>query len=119
MKIILEAQIENISSKVDKSVSIRIGTQELDPSKAGELFSMRGQLVKVLLSDSNITTLEAELVDSTGLVHEGKKNKTPSQRLRAVLYRINEANGGDEESFKTFYEAEMNRVIEHYKAKLD
>lgn len=116
MKIIIEAQIDAIASKVDGTVSIKIGTQELDKNAAGDLFGLRGKHCKVLISDSNITTLEAELVDNTSIVG-GKKNKTPSQRLRAVLFRINEQ--AENIDFETFYNNEMNKIIEHFKSKLE
>ncbi len=118
MKIILESTVESIASRVDGTVTIKISTQELDSSKAGELFQLRGKFCKILLSDNNITKIEEELVDSTQLT-TGKKNKTPSQRLRGVLYRINEQNGGDEKTFETFYNSEVNKIIDHYKSKLD
>jgi hypothetical protein len=117
MKIILEAQIEGIASKVDGTVTIKISTQELDKNAAGDVFGLRGKHCKVLLSDSNITTLESEMVDATPLV-SGKKHKTPSQRMRAVLYRIWEQQGANED-FEVFYQNEMNKVIEHYRSKLD
>lgn len=117
MKILLESILEGISSKVDNTVSLKFGTQELDSSKAGELFSLRGKFVKLLISDTNITNLESELIDSTPLVNV-KKNKTESQRLRAVLFRVHEQGNG-EVDFETFYKSEINRIIDHYKTKLD
>jgi len=116
MKIIIEAQIEGIATKVDNTVTIKISTQELDKSTAGDIFGLRGKHCKVLLSDSNITELESEMVDATPLV-SGKKHKTPSQRMRAVLYRIWEQNSN--EDFELFYQNEMNKIIEHYRNKLD
>lgn len=118
MKIILESTVDGISSRVDGTVTIKISTQELDSSKAGELFSLRGKFIKCLLSDSNITKLEEELVDSTQLVGS-KKNKSQASRLRAVLFRINEQNGGDDTSFEVFYKNETEKLIDHYKKKLD
>lgn len=118
MKVILESILETISTRVDGTLKLTISTQEIDSSKAGELFQMRGKYIKCLLSDTNITKLEEELVDNTQLV-SGKKNKSASQRLRAVLFRLNEANGGNEETFENFYKSELERIIEHYKTKLD
>jgi len=115
MKIILEAQIDSIASKVDGTVSIKIGTQELDKNSAGDLFGLRGKHCKVLISDSNITQIEAELVDNTQLV-SGKKHKSESQRLRGVFFLL--AQQKDVE-FEQFYKEQMNILIEHFKAKLD
>ena len=116
MKIIIESIVDSIASKVDGTVSIKISTQELDSTNAGNLFALRGKFIKCLLSDSNITTLESELVDSTPLV-SGKKNKTESQRLRNVLFRIHEQQDVAED-FEIYYRNEMNKIIEHFKTKL-
>lgn len=117
MKIVLESTIEKISSRVDGTVAIGIGTNELDASKAGELFGLRGKYVKVLISDSNITNLEAETVDAAQLVGV-KKNKTESQKLRAVLYRYHEQKESDID-FDIFYKSELEKIITHYKSKLE
>jgi hypothetical protein len=55
--------------------------------------------------------------------------KTPSQRLRSVMYILWEQNApkqlnpdtGDLENveFDLFYKRELNKIIDHYKTKLD
>lgn len=117
MKILLECQVDGIASKVDGTVSVKISTQELDSSKAGELFAMRGKHCKFLLSDSNITTLEAELVDNAQIASV-KKNKTESQRLRAVLFLVHQ-NAGSDLEFEQWYKNKMEEIIAHYKKSLD
>ena len=117
MKIIIESIVDSIASKVDGTVSIKISTQELDSTSAGNLFALRGKFIKCLLSDSNITKLEEELVDSQILV-SGKKNKSESQRLRATLFRIHEQKELTED-FEVYYKNEMNKVIAHFQSKLD
>ena len=116
MKIIIESIVDSIASKVDGTVSIKISTQELDSTNAGNLFALRGKFIKCLLSDSNITKLEEELVDSQILV-SGKKNKSESQRLRATLFRIHEQKELTED-FEVYYKNEMNKVIAHFQSKL-
>ena len=54
MKLVLESTVEAISTRTDGTVSIKIGTQELDPSNAALLFGFRGKYVKVLLSDNQL-----------------------------------------------------------------
>jgi len=71
----------------------------------------------VLISDSNITTLEAESVDSTTLVG-GAKQKTASQRLRAVLFILSTLNNNDN-NFDYFYKQEMEKFISSVKYKID
>jgi uncharacterized protein YeaO (DUF488 family) len=45
--------------------------------------------------------------------------KTPSQRLRAILYRNFEQDDKGYRDFNSYYLAEMERICEHYKNKLD
>ena len=114
-KVILECQLDGIASKVDGTVSIKISTQEVDSMSAAALFALRGKHCKVLISDSNITTMEAELVDNQQLV-SGKKHKTESQRLRGVFYLLAQQK---EVEFEQYYKEQMNILIDHFKAKLD
>ncbi len=117
MKVVLESIVEGISTRVDGTLKLTISTQEVDSSTAGQLFQFRGKFVKCLLSDTNISALEEELVDSTKLVG-GKKQKSESQRLRAVLFRLHEqVNDGSD--FELFYKTKMNELIEHFKSKLE
>lgn len=115
MKIILDGCLEGLTTRTDNSVVLKFSTQELDSSKAGELFQLRNKYCKVLISDSNISTLEAELVDGAKLV--GEKKKTPSQRLRAVLFRLHEQSGL-QTPFDDYYTSEIGRIVEHFKTKL-
>jgi len=116
MKLILESIVEGLSTRVDGTLSIKLSTQEIDPTTASNLFSFRGKYCKVLISDSNISTLEAEMVDSTQIV--GSKKKTPSARFRAVLYRIWEQEQSPLE-FESWYNSKMEDLITHYKSKLE
>lgn len=116
-KVVLECQLDGIASKVDGTVSIKISTQEVDQMSAAALFGLRGKHCKVLISDSNITNVEAELVDNTQIAGV-KKNKTESQRLRAVLFLVHQQTSPDME-FENWYKSEMEKIIAHFKTKLD
>ncbi len=115
MKIILAGVIENISTRADGSIKFTIGSQEMESSTAGRLLDMRGKYIKVLLSDSEITELEANVVDAEKVV--GTRKKTQSARLRAVLY-IAWEQSGLQISFEDYYRTETERVIETVKSKL-
>jgi len=117
-KIILECQIDSISTKVDGTMSVRIGSQEIDQVAAASLFGFRGKHCKVLISDSNITTLEAETVDATSLV-KGEKNKTKSQRLRNALFVLHGQLQPAGMDFDTFYDLQMEDIINAVKSKLE
>lgn len=118
MKIVLASILENISTRSDGSVKLTLGTQEMDETNAAQLFGLRNKFVKVLLSDSNITPLEESLIDETK-IHDGKKVKTKSQRLRAVLFKLHEQEGGNSETFDIFYDEKMEKIIEQIKSRLE
>jgi hypothetical protein len=45
--------------------------------------------------------------------------KPPSQRLRAVFYRIWERDKQGYDDFELYYRFQMEKLIEHFKTKLD
>lgn len=113
--ILIAAQIEGIRSRKDKTISLTLGTQELSPEKAGELFSINGRLVTIYLSVKDISTDEQELIDS---IEPDMPGKSPSQRLRAVLFRMWEQNNEGYTDKNMHYQHHMEKILEHYKNKL-
>lgn len=117
MKLICSAILEKVSTRADGSIIINLGLQEMPDGTGGKLIDLRMKYLKVLLSDSNISKDEVMVVDSQPL-EGGKKPKSKSQRLRAVLWRLHEQSGLQVD-FDTFYNTEMERIIEEVREKLD
>lgn len=117
MKLIIGAILEGLGTRNDGSVKLSIGTQEIDPAQVGNLFQLRGKFIKVFLSDTNITPLEEKLIDEEKM-QDGKKIKSAAARLRAVLFRVHE-QAGSTMIFDDWYKVEMEKVIEHFKGKLN
>ncbi len=117
MKLVLSTTVEGIQTRQDGTLKIVLGTQEIDPSQGATLLGMRNKYVKVLLSDTNITSMEENILNEE-VIQDGRKVKTQSQRLRAVLYRVWETTTQTQD-FDGWYKAETERVIDHYKTKLD
>jgi len=115
--IVLDGILENIASRADGSIKLTFGTQEVSPTQAGVLFSMRGKYAKCMLSDENISELAKEEINSLPLTSGGGKNKTPSQRLRGVLYRYWEGLGSNGD-FEEWYLDMMEKIIDFYKQKI-
>lgn len=113
--LILAAYVEGIRSRKDKTIALTLGTQEMSPDKAGELFSINGQLITAYLSVKGISKEDQEIVDTIDIEKSGK---TPSQRLRNVLYLLWEQ---DNEGFKDknlHYIHHMEKILDHYKSKI-
>lgn len=115
MSIIFPSIVESISTRSDGSLKVILGTQEANDETGAGLIRLRGKYVKVLLSDENIIPDVVSAVEGASLM--AGHQKTPSQRLRHVIYRLWQQEGkGDSD---TFYKEKMNEIIESIKAKLD
>lgn len=114
---IVAAIIESVQTRRDNTIKIVLGCQELSPSKGAELLGMMNKLTAVYLSPKEtISESELKQVDAVDVELNGK---TPSQRLRNVLYVM---FGQKPEGFKDFdgyYKSKMELIIEHYKSKLE
>ena len=80
------------------------------------IISIMGHMV--LISSDDISKAEQEEVEQFTTDFEIGKTKTSSQRLRAVLYRVWE-QGEQAYDFPIWYESQMERIINKYKANLD
>lgn len=112
---LLAAMVESINTRKDKSVKLILGTQELAPLEAGQLFQYMNQLVSVYLCPSSIDNRELEQIDK---VEPELNNKSQSQRIRAVLYLCHQQNSEGFKTFDEYYKAKTEKYIEHLKSKL-
>lgn len=119
MKIVLAGLLENISSRADGSIKLTFGTQEIEPQQAGELFQLRGQYSKLLLSNTNIEPDEEAAMDEA-YIKDGRK-RTKAGRLRSTFFVIwNKSKEiKNTVSFETFYNDEMEKLIEAAKERIE
>ena len=114
--ITIGGQIESISSRKDKTIKLTIGTQELNPQQAAELFTLTQQFCYLALKPEYFTKEETDLIDN--IKSDLDTQKTPSQRLRGILFiNYQQDNKGDKD-FSTYYQSEIDKICEHYKNKL-
>lgn len=114
--IILNCQVEGISSRRDSTLKITLGTQEM--RDAGELFKLSNKLVTVGINDKDLTKKEIDLVAGNKFPVESVPNqKSASKRLRNVLYIFGQQKGVEDD--EQHYQEMMNQIIEFYKSKLD
>ena len=114
--VIISGQIEGIASRKDRTWRVTFGTQELDRDTAASLTDMANQHVHALIKADSITDVDSMAMDE--ISPDLAPNKSHSQRLRAVLYRLWQV---EPESFKTFHEFyvhRMEQLIEKIKEKL-
>lgn len=115
--IVIGSTIEQISTRIDGSVTVKIATGELPNESVGTLFSFRGKFCKVLISDNEIIPVVKQTVDRITISDISRKN-SKSQRLRNVLFMLHTQNGGTNENFNDYYNSTMEQLISHFKNKL-
>jgi len=115
-KLLKQCTLDRCNRKKDRSVSMTFITSlEQSSSEFMGIDEILGDSgILYFKSDGNLTTEEVKELDNVEIEVEGK---TKSQRLRNVLYVYNQQLGTT--SFEEFYASEMEKIIEHYKSKLD
>jgi hypothetical protein len=110
-----EAIITSIRSRADRSLGLGLSTPELSSEEKVALMDLQNILVDFLVipKDEN----DPELV----IVEKEMDLKTPSQRLRAVLFLLFKAEQqkGKKDTFDGFYNRHMEKLIEFVKSKID
>ena len=116
MKITLPAIFSSASTKVDGSVKMTFESRELGKD-AAELFAMAHKEGWLLFSPNELK--EADLADIPDEKADSMTaSKTRAQRLRATLFVFWKQRGSKGE-FESFYNAHMEKLIEHIKDKLE
>lgn len=112
-QIMLPVLVTGLQSKVDGSIKITLETRELPPEQAVNLFEVRNQEAWCVIAPEKIS--EVNLPNEKPDAALG--TKTPSQRLRNVLYVYwQQHRQGD---FETFYRVKIEQIIEQLKDKLE
>lgn len=107
----LPAYLNSFRTKVDRSGSISVGTQELTDTQVLELFNLQGSFGWLCFAenqqDIEIPSEKAE-----------DASKTPAQRLRGVFYVLWQQRGSKGD-FEGFYREKMEVIIKQVKDKLE
>lgn len=106
-----EAILTSVRTRNDNSLSLTLVSPELAPAEMLAFIECRNRNLKVIFQPVG------EDIEALIEVKSELDEKTPSQRLRAVLFVLwkqeNEAV-----DFEVFYRQKMNGIIEHLKLKL-
>lgn len=107
----LPAYFTRFGSRADGSAGLSFATQELSSEDFMSLSQDLNKFGWIVFKENSVTADDIPEEDAM----EGKK---PSQRLRATLYVLWEQSGkkGD---FESYYRAQIEKVIEYIKKKLD
>ena len=109
--------IESISTRKDKTLKIIFGSQELNPIQYSEIFNLNQSFIYLGIKKEEFNNKETDLIDS--LKADLDTAKTPSQRLRGVLFKLYEQDSEGFKDFANYYLSKMELITNHYKAKID
>jgi hypothetical protein len=105
--------VAGLQTKVDGSVKITLETGELNNDQAGELYGMRNCAAWAVIAPDSIKEMNIPKEE----VDPALGSKTPSQRLRNVIFVYWKEKGSNGD-FDDFYKKQLEFVIEQYKEKL-
>ncbi len=105
-------EISSINAKKDRSVGLRLNTPELSSKEKAELMDLQGINIDVFLKPFDTVPDDIVTVDTD------LNAKSSSQRLRAVLFVLWKQLGGTED-FNEYYKMVMEKLINHFKGKLE
>lgn len=115
-KIIIPAELGSYGSRADGSMRLSFTTGIINNEQLLVINALKNSTGYLLFKDSGITKDEENIIDKT----DGDvETKTPSQRLRGVLFRNWELENKGHTEFKDYYKSIMEKLINHYKNQLD
>jgi len=116
--LIIACQVENITTRRDRTWKITIGSQEMTPQQAGEIVKLNQESCFVAFKLDAFKKPERAMLENLETELEFKE-KPKSQRLRAVLYRLWEKDSKGYDDFTLYYNFRMEKIIEFLKTQLD
>ena len=90
----------------------------LTNDQAAGINTSLGKFGYIAFKEEPFKEKEKEFIEQLESGFDDQK-KTPSQRLRAVLYKNWEQNKEGYDDFQLYYNFKMEKIIDHYKGKLD
>lgn len=113
----LPAQLEGYRSLKDRTLKISFETGELSPEMMSNIHYALNKVGFLAFAPDALATQELEEIDSLKVEYDDTEKK-PSQRLRAVLYRLWEQSNEGYRDFNLFYNYKLEILIKHFKEKL-
>ena len=117
--ITFNVEVETIQSRKDNTLKIVLGTQEL--LEGGKLFPLQNKLCTIgIVANEALSQEDIEALQASKLGMDDIPNaKSPSQRLRNVLFIYWRQNDGGYSDFNLFYQNRIEKIIDTIKAKIE
>jgi hypothetical protein len=120
-KFTIPAVMSGFTPLKDGSLSLRFTSNIPSPEERGEILNMFSRYgILVFFDKDQLSEADKSFLEGVGEADaEFGETKSMSQRLRNVLFLLHKQDGGDNESFKTYYQQQMERLINHFKSRID
>ena len=116
--LIIPGFFQSYRSLQDRTLKLTIGTQELTPQQMADIQSHLMKTGFLAFSTEQFSSSQEKYLTELEVDYDDK-SKTPSKRLRGVLYRNWESDNKGYKTFEDYYRSQMEILIVHFKGKLD
>ena len=116
--ITIPAILENFRSLKDRTYKLTFETNELTPDQLGEIGSALNFPGYLAFNKDVFSKAQLDLIEETKADYDDT-SKTPSKRLRNVLFIKWQQDNDGYKVFEDFYRSQMEIIITHFKSKLD
>lgn len=116
--LIIAAQLDSYRSLKDRTLKITFESNELNPQELLGIAENLNAFGYLAFKKEPFKEEERKAIEDLETDYDDKA-KTPSKRLRGVLYRNYEQKNDGFDTFSRYYDHHMEKIIEHFKSKLD
>lgn len=106
--------ITGVRAKVDGSLGLSLSTPELTPMEKTVFMELMNLSCRAVF-----TPIDEPGVPENVSIDKEANEKSPSQRLRGVLFRLWEQNPMGFKTFEEYYRIQMDKLIEKIKERLE
>jgi hypothetical protein len=115
--LLITAQLDSYRSLKDKTLKVVFETNEMTPEQHLALSNHLQQFGYLAFKKELFTDKEKEVIEDIK-TDFNDNGKTPSQRLRAVLFLLFKNNPEGYEDFQLYYNFKLEKIINHFKSFL-
>ena len=116
--LIIPAFLESYRSLKDRTLKLVYETSELSPDQISTLHTSVTKTGFLAFHTDPFSTKDLAFITDMEVDYDDP-GKTPSKRLRGVLYRNWEQESEGYKTFEDFYRSKMEIILVHFKGKLD
>jgi len=113
----IPAGLDGYRSLKDRTLKLTFETGEMSPEQMANIHYSLNKVGYLAFSPDPFATHELEEIEKLKVEFDDT-GKPPSQRLRGVLYKLWEQIPEGYSTFADFYNARMEKMINHFKDKL-